>query len=251
VRPKRARSRKPVRIANSRWVAYGIAGAATALGATTAEAEIHYSGGINVLVSFDEKTFPLSNDAVLWFEHSQSNTCYTGAYFAVRNAAVSNGWESTFIDGLYHLPKNLALHQLISTQNFGQGSGALATSPFCSNTGHQFCEHGRAFLGFKFNTGRGTQYGWARLRMKGSRYCTPSSGVQPPSNEWVQPPFNEFYVVDYAWADPGEDIRTGETHSPSQEQGAVSPSGSLGLLALGKAGIERWRAQRLSSVTGK
>jgi hypothetical protein len=87
--------------------------------------------------------------------------------------------------------------------------------------------------------------------MKGTRYCTRSSGVQPPFNEWVQPPFNEFYVVDYAWADPGEDIRTGQTHSLSQEQGAVSPSGSLGLLALGKAGIELWRTQRLSSASGK
>jgi hypothetical protein len=65
------------------------------------------------------------------------------------------------------------------------------------------------------------------------------------------PPKNSFFVVDYAWADVGDRIRTPQTHHPSQEHAAVSPSGSLGLLALGKAGLELWRAQRLSSVTGK
>jgi hypothetical protein len=251
MRPKRARFRKPARLANARWVAYGIAGAATALGATSAEAEIHYSGRIHVLVSFDEKTFPLSNGAVLWFEHSQTTTCYTRALFQVRSAAVSTGWQSDPTDR--GVAKNLAIYRNlpISTQHFGHGYAVLATSPFCTNVGWEFCSPGSGIVGFKFNTGRGTQYGWARLRMKGSRYCTPSSGVQPPFNEWVQPPFNEFYVVDYAWADPGEDIRAGQTRSFSQEQGAVSPSGSLGLLALGKAGLELWRAQRLSSVTGK
>jgi hypothetical protein len=69
-------------------------------------------------------------------------------------------------------------------------------------------------------------------------------------------PPSDFYVVEYAWADVGERIRTGQTDSRSQEQGsqeqgAVSPSGSLGHLALGKAGLDLWRAQRLSSVTGR
>jgi hypothetical protein len=64
-------------------------------------------------------------------------------------------------------------------------------------------------------------------------------------------PENGFYVVDYAWTDVGELIRTGQADDLSQEQGAVSPSGSLGLLALGKTGIELWRTQRLSSVTSK
>jgi hypothetical protein len=205
---------------------------ATALGVAAAEADIHYSGIINEPVSFGAKTFPLSNGAVLWFQHYQTDTDYTHAFFKLRNAAVSNGWQSDFT-GFDYVPKNLARNQLISTQHFGDGLGILATSPFCN--GYQFCERGSAFLGFKFNTGGGTQYGWARLRMRG----------------FYRPPKNEFFVVDYAWADPGEDIRTGQTHSPSQEQGAVSPSGSLGLLALGKAGLELWRAQRLSSVTGK
>ena len=230
MRPKRARSRKIARIANSRWIAYGTAGAATALGATTAEADIHYSGIINEPVSFGAETFPLSNGAVLWFEHHQTDTNYNSAKFELRSAAVSNGWQSDF-NGFRYVPMNLARNQPISTQHFGDGVGILASSPFCN--GYQFCGRGSAILGFKFNTGGGTQYGWARLKMNGYERQ------------------NEFYVVEYAWADPGEDIRTGQRHSFSQQQGAVFPSGSLGLLALGKAGLELWRAQRLSSVTGK
>jgi len=221
-------------MANSRWVAYGIASTATALGATTAEAEIHYSGIINVLLEFahSERTFPLSNGAVLWFEHYQTTTDYTWAFFELRSAAVSNGWQQVEPWPDHHVPKNLAPNRPVSHGHFGDGLGILATSPSCF--GYQFCERGFAILGFKFNTGGGTQYGWARLRMRGD-----------------VPPKNAFFVVDYAWADVGEPIRTLQTHDPSQEQGSVSPSGSLGLLALGRAGLELWRAQRLSSVTGK
>jgi hypothetical protein len=230
MRPKRARSKKLARMANSRWVAYGTAGVATALGAAAAEAEIHYSGIINELVSFAEKTFPLSNGAVLWFEHFQTTTDYTWAFFELRSAAVSNGWVAAKrLDD--YVPMNLAPNRPVSHGHFGDGFAILATSPFCF--GYEFCERGFAILGFKFNTGGGTQYGWARLKMRGD-----------------VPPKNAFFVVDYAWGDVGERIRTLQTHQLSQEQGAVSPSGSLGLLALGKAGLELWRAQRLSSVTG-
>jgi hypothetical protein len=232
MRPKRAHSKKLARITNSRWVTYGIASAATALGATTAEAEIHYSGIINEPVSFGSKTFPLNNGAVLWFDHFQSNTDYTSAKFALRSAAVSNGWRSDEPFPDFHVPKNLAPNRPVSQGNFGDGLAILATSPFDQ---YEFEQPGFAILGFKFNTGGGTQYGWARLKMRGADV----------------PPKNEFFVVDYAWADVGERIRTLQTHQLSQEQGAVSPSGSLGLLALGKAGLELWRAQPLSSVTGK
>lgn len=233
MRTKRKRSRKPARLTNSRWVAYGLAGAATAIGSTTAEAEVHYSGVVNTLVSFGDKTFPLSNGALLWFEHSQTTTDYTKARFEVQNAVVSDGWQSdTPFPGL-HVPERLAPRQPVSTRDFRSGVGVLASSPFCN--GYEFCLHGAAFVGFKFNTGSGTQYGWVRLRMHGYR----------------NPPKNSFYVVDYAWADAGERIRAGQTRSSAQkEAAAVSPSGSLGLLALGKAGVELWRSQRLSSVIG-
>jgi hypothetical protein len=158
---------------------------------------------------------------------------------------VSNGWRSDSFYGSHRLKRLAPNHPVANAKaassrleaHFGQGFAVLATSPFCN--GYEFCGHsfGSSFgiLGFKFNAGGGSQFGWARVRMRFARF----------------PPENGFYVVDYAWADVGELIRTGQTDDLSQEQGAVSPSGSLGLLALDKAGIELWRTQHLSSVTGK
>jgi hypothetical protein len=210
-----------------------MAGAATALGATTAEAEIHYSGIVNVQVSFGEETFLLSNGALLWFEHSQTTTDYTRALFEVQHATVSNGWQSDEPFHIYHVPQKLTRRQPIATRGFGSGVGTLASAPFCNN--FEFCEAGVAFVGFKFNTGGGTQYGWVRLKMRGDD----------------RPPKNAFTVIDYAWADAGERIRAGQTGSSQEEAAAVSPFGSLGLLALGKTGLELWRAQCSSSATSK
>lgn len=47
-----------------------------------------------------------------------------------------------------------------------------------------------------------------------------------------------FTVLDYAWVDPGEPIKAGQTSSSK----LVSPDeGSLSLLAAGAGGLVRWR----------
>jgi hypothetical protein len=54
-----------------------------------------------------------------------------------------------------------------------------------------------------------------------------------------------FTVLDYAWADPGEPIKTGQTSS----SGTVIPEeSSLGGLALGAVGITLWRRRRKRSL---
>jgi hypothetical protein len=72
-----------------------------------------------------------------------------------------------------------------------------------------FQEPGRGFIGFVFNAGAGNEYGWARIKTDGA------------------PSYN-FILVDYAWADPGDAIQTGQKKSQGPAQ-AVSKSGSLGL----------------------
>jgi hypothetical protein len=50
----------------------------------------------------------------------------------------------------------------------------------------------------------------------------------------------DFWLVDYAYADPGEPIRAGQTSSND----IVPEEGSLGALALGAAGLLAWRKSR-------
>ena len=54
----------------------------------------------------------------------------------------------------------------------------------------------RGFVGFRFNTGNGTQYGWARIE-------TTNDG-----NNRIHD-----VIKDYAWGDAGDVILTGQKHS--------------------------------------
>jgi hypothetical protein len=84
----------------------------------------------------------------------------------------------------------------------------------------QWLSKGTGFVGFRFNGGAGIEYGWARLTMLAGA------------------PDNSFLLVDYAWADPGTAIVTGQIPEP----------GSLGLLAIGAAGLLLWRRQRTEAA---
>jgi hypothetical protein len=97
-------------------------------------------------------------------------------------------------------------------------------------------EPGTHAVGFRFNSGRGIQYGWVRIKFAG---CSD----------------NKFIVKDYAWGDPGDQIKTGQTQldedvtqvAPPAAKGAEADSqGSLGLLALGAVGLKAWRKSRRS-----
>ncbi len=67
-----------------------------------------------------------------------------------------------------------------------------------------------------------TEYGWARVKTSGA-------------------PNYRFRLVDYAWGDPGDRIRTGQKSSAGNTVDAVTESGAIGLLALGAAGLVAWR----------
>jgi hypothetical protein len=89
-----------------------------------------------------------------------------------------------------------------------------------------FLPRGQGMAAFMFDTGKGPQYGWVRIR------TTVGGG------------YNQMEVIDYAWADPGEPILTGQKKEEVDPGAAVTESGSLGLLALGSAGLLAWRKRR-------
>jgi len=229
--------RRKVRITNSRWTTYAVAGAATSLvGLATAEAEIHYSGPVNFRFKRTlNHNFPLENGASLDFFHNDTGFAKLEIRDADGTSFAGNHRSgiSTFPFYLYRLGS----HVNVSQQPLGQSCYRFSctygscTVTFCSfggvfgsPPGGHFTEPGRGFIGFAFNTGAGRQYGWVRGK---------TSGVDE---------YN-FIVLDYAWGDPGEPIETGQKRSQVNTQ-AVTKPGSLGLLATGATGLKAWRQQR-------
>ena len=148
------------------------------------------------------------------------------------------GIASAAFRGFGGYVSKLGFDQEISMGNFIQQHGSIVRNgqPFQWNPGE-------GFIGFRFSSGAGVQYGWARIEM---------SGV----------PHYDFVLLDYASASPGERLRAGQTLEdtvtptptprprptphprPSAEQAPTQ--GSLGWLALGAVGLLAWRKSRKS-----
>ncbi len=216
------------RIPTSRWLAYAAAGAATALtGVSTAEAEIHYSGRLDVKFGpEDDKVmdFPLDKpgDLIRFGHYALQRSNY--AFFEI------NAFSGAAFAG-YSLIEYAFPFRLKATDRY------LSQAPFVGfyNHGTLYDDGGRGygrwggkvagFVGFRFNGGAGPQYGWARVRMGGDQA--------------------NFILVDYAYGDPGERVKAGQTSSSA---GHAPMEGSLGLLATGAAGLALWRKRRQRSL---
>ena len=224
--------RQTTRVSHSRWLAYATAGAATALaGTNSAEAAIHYSGVLREHFPPDKgKTmrFPLdqAGDSLLFGRsyHPGSRGYINIAFFTCFGIA-SGAFRGPHATGdqYYAFPSKLRFGQNISTGSFTccpySLYGVLAGDYFVPPA--QWNGRGTGFVGFAFNSGAGVQYGWARVRMVGD-------------------PENAFTVLDYAYADPGERIRAGQTSRHEM----VPDEGSLGWLAVGAVGLLAWRKNR-------
>jgi hypothetical protein len=223
----RSQKAKAAKITRSRWLAYATAGAATALaGVSSADSEIHYSGRVDFQFAPDDnktERFPLDQpgDSIV-FGHK------TGGRPAASFQAI--GLRSAAFVG-FSLFEYASVSRLKRAKNHYVSDGSFAEFydlGYLYQLGGlgQWRKEGTSFVGFRFNSGAGRQYGWARVHMGGG-----------PLN-WG------FIVLDYAYADPGEPIRPGQTTSSTKDD--VSEEGSVGLLAFGAVGLTLWRERRQS-----
>ncbi len=235
------RRKKAVSINQSRWLAYATAGAATALAcAQSAEGDITYSGPINRSFTAPPpgqstfQHFALTGGVFLDFQLSNGDLGGV-AHFRLGpempgQVPVFPGPGSQFVgirgsQATYNYISRLAFGQNISQQHFqtfpltapDQPRFFATLAAFNGYPNSQWVGAGlTGFVGFEFDAGKGTQYGWAQVRM--------DSG----------PSANTYTLIDYAFADPGESLSTGQIPEPS----------SLGLLALGGGGVLAWRKRR-------
>lgn len=222
VRVKR-QSQKAAFIPSARWTAYALAGLATVPGlVATADAEIHYSGRIRFHLGYGDTLLPLSGGASLLFAHFfGSSNNYNEMWI------VGAGEEGVATDPTSFLFAAAKFHPRVNVSTAGHfNSYAWLVNTF--DDGH-WTDRGKGIAAFEFNTGEGVQYGWVRIR------TTQGGGV------------NRLEIIDYAWADPGEPILTGQTQEgvapeadAAEESTAAKPArkGSLGLLALGAIGLQ-------------
>ena len=203
------------------------AAASTFAGVGSAEAEIHYSGKVFTKLTGNARaSIPLSNGASLVFENIFGGSTFVQQFHFLMKGVISGSARGYFHSGDITFLSNLPSGEDVSADRFysvarNPGFGALIH--FWS--GGAFAPPARGFVGFRFNTGNGTQYGWARIQT--------GNGF----NDHVRD-----VIEDYAWGDVGDAILTGQKHS-LQPANANSIAGSLGLLAFGAQGLDAWRTQ--------
>jgi hypothetical protein len=218
------RRKAVAQVSNARWVAYATAGAATAVaGVHSAEATIHYSGVINQAVdaaSSSSAVFHFNLAAGASFSPFFFRVNATSGIAAMGVHGPVSGMINGFLSGYPYLSRlaagvNPADHPFVTPGGsaFFPPYGTMAFRGGYGND--QWLAAGLGFIGLKFNTGAGVQYGWVRIIMNGS-------------------PDNSYTMVDFAWGDVGDTILTGQIPEP----------GSLALLAVGAVGLLAWRKHR-------
>lgn len=221
-----------------RWTAYMAAAAAsTFAGAGSSEAEIHYSGNVLVkLTGNAQASLPLSNGASLVFENIFGGSTFLQDFYFLMKGVISGSARQDFQTASRNWLTNLPAGVNVSAGRFGSVAGNPLHGVligFWSDGAFAPPEFGRirGFVGFRFNTGKGTQYGWARIQ------------TRDDNNNRIHDT-----IKDYAWGDPGDAILTGQTQS-LQPANTSSVAGSLGLLALGAQGVDASRTQRMPKST--
>jgi len=224
-------SRKVCTVNMGRWMSYAAAGAATAFAASNdADAGILYSGVLNInmsapptfaytylktmhangvfgthkigYISHEKEVFPPGSGVAFLanFVMTSANAKAVGTNVGTRHYASKLALGANLLAG----PFEGGINKMADFRGTSSGGGA----PGSITGNRKWSANGTGFLGFEFNTGAGEEYGWARVTMSGGY-------------------MHNMTLVDYAYGTPGQAITAGQVPEPA----------SLGLLALGAAGL--------------
>jgi len=244
---KTLRAIKSISLSETRWLAYATAGVAGAFGlSSSAEAEIHYSGNVSIELTRNARAvLPLSNGASLVFENVFGGSTFLQDFYLLIKGVISGSARGYFSSASRNLLSNLRPRENVSAGTFGSVAGNPVHGvliSFWSDGSFAPPEFGRVrgFVGFRFNTGNGTQYGWARIQ----------------TTDDINHRIHDI-IKDYAWGDVGDTILTGQKQSLQQGNENSDELGtdhelddsapeleSLGGLALGAAGLLALRKRK-------
>ena len=214
--------RNQVGVSKNRWSKYLIASSATAVVGLTPEQPVEADITVVQVNSVINAGTGYATFGPYAFEPGASFALFhqvgtVGGAMSVQSGFAGSvaGFSAIYNSVNYFYAGNLQFGQVISQTAFLPYGfrGLMAWAPGYPSS--QFLQPGTGYLGFRFDVGNGTQYGYAEVIMDGN-------------------PLNTATLVKYAWADPGEAIRAGQIPEPN----------ALGILALGAVGIASWRRSR-------
>jgi len=240
------RRKKSNLMKKSRWAGYAAAGAATALtGQEAVEAGITHVDPVDIVVAAPIPAsgqvtsltqLDLNGDGQLDVQLKQENLNSSGQANAfvdvLSNSVASFGVNG--IAGFYgsygRYAYNMSPGDCISANSPSYQSsyypGFLVQYGWMASGGGTYASEfngaGPGYLGIKFDSAAGTHYAWIRVEMTGSSY-------------------NGITITDWAYGDVDEKILVGQTTN-------VPEPGSLGLLAIGGAGLLAWRRKRAQAA---
>lgn len=215
----------------SRTIAAYSLGAGAATLATSAQAEIHYSGPLNF--TGDTVYFDLLNtisptaekQSADNFELASSKSGQKPAAYGLSGNAAAGSVSVTKL-GKYRFvtPEFHSGDTIGSSPSFGT-SGYLNNFSASTPPG-QWQVGDIGFLGLEIAINGQTDYGWAEIQLNnGGSMMDPTAG--------------QFTLFGYAYDDSGNPIIAGRTSSPVADSGD-----SIGLLLLGAAGVLALRSRR-------
>lgn len=215
-----------VGVPSKRWLAYVAASAsfASVMESSADAALVHVVPNAHVSAfgggsgAYDGA---VETPGVLQFRHFDFGGGDGEATFSLADATTASvaGFLNSGRLYVQNLADGVILSELTSFVGFTGVAGDLAYG----NIGGQFQAAGEGLIGFRFDVGMGTQYGWARVDMDGA-------------------PGNSYTVLEYAYNGAGE------SGLGAGDLSAVPEPASLGLLALGAAGVAVTRRRKAAKA---